>query len=856
MNKQLLSVGFMALWLSACGGGSDGGNSTASSSSPASTGISSVSSSAATSAAFSSSLSSQSSAASVASEASSAVSSEAVASELSSSAQSSLQASSEENSSLAESSLASSEQSTSSETSLASSQASSSTGGMVGINWAPTANAFKVGGSSTDISGSVTSSSGDAASFAITGGKFESAKEAFFYINQTVTGDFSFTANISSWASGTRSGSDQGSIGIMLCESCVNNAASAPASVKIGVRDTGIIHTERLSAAATLAKTSMGNSVVPSNQLFLRISRSGNQVELAYSNNGGADYTLVRTASFIALANSVQIGIYAAQGTSDSNNFAAANISLLADGTLNVSSSAASSHVSSVASSVQTSSQASNQASSQDSAGNSSQSNSSASSIYIPEDIALSEACISLATDANVNWRDTSLQTDQEIVECLYQSLGRPVGYGENAKGGYDPNGNSKLTVITTASAISVEQQILEAITGEAHNWVVFDKVEFAQPYEVAMYRLGCNNATVQSILNASEAECKDYQQWCAKNSVNNTACVSEFFNKAMNKSNNPIRNPVIGSHKTLDGRMSNAYFLFSGFAIGRDSTGTPTQTAQSVILTHLNFRGAGHTEDHYVDPDMIRSTGASSDIWIHKNTFDTTGDSAFDVKVGAHNITMSFNRLVNVKRATLHGSSDSHTIDAQITTSMHHNAFVTTDDSYMLLGNTLRRVPLLRHGKTHMFNNVFVNYRKEILSLRVGANAFLEDNVFVVNTVLKEKSTVAASLTEISNNYFKDIDGGAFRNDRNYLWFGSGTCVLDNSTQTLLTATYGTVADLSENYSTASRTTINTWRFAAGQDLMDYVTLTAGKHGDVPFNSPLSADRFYMEALVPGSCQ
>lgn len=482
---------------------------------------------------------------------------------------------------------------------------------------------------------------------------------------------------------------------------------------------------------------------------------------------------------------------------------------------------------------------------------------SSSSEPYIPVDVNLSADCISLVTNPNVNWRDTNLQTDQEIVECLHESLGTPVGYGENAKGGYDPNGNSKLTIITKNSSVTVEQQLLDALTDNAHNWVVFDKAEFANEHEIGMYRMYCANPTVLSMLDASEAECVDYWQWCARKGFTGEAqCRTEFFNKAMNNKDIPIRIPAVGSNKTIDGRMSMAYFMFSGFAIGKDSDGVPTQTSTSVIFTHLDFRGAGHTEDHYVDPDMIRSTGFSSDIWIHKNTFDTTGDSAFDVKIGAHNITMSFNRLQNVKRAVLHGSSDSRTINANITTTMHHNAFVTTDDSYKLLGNTLRRVPLLRRGKTHMFNNVFINYRKEILSLRVGASAFLEDNAFVVNRIHQEKSSLAASLAEINNNYFKDISGGSFRNDRNILWFGSDSCVVDDTTQTALTATNGTVADLSQHYNAASLNMINGWRFAAGQDLVDYVTLTAGKYGDVPFNSPLSPDRAYMEALSPTACQ
>ncbi len=481
---------------------------------------------------------------------------------------------------------------------------------------------------------------------------------------------------------------------------------------------------------------------------------------------------------------------------------------------------------------------------------------SSSRSSSIPNDGTISEDCIKVATYPSVNWRDTSLKTDQEIVSCLSKTLGKPVGYGEKALGGFDPNGNSKLTIITKNSSISVEQQIANAISGEAHNWIVFDKIDFAQPSEIGMYRLGCSNPTVQSLLGATESECVNYKQWCSKNGVSESACVITFFNSAMNKSNNPIRNPVIGSNKTIDGRGSDAHFLFSGFAIGKDSTGMPTQTATNVILTHLNFKGAGHTEDHYVDPDMIRSTGASHDIWIHKNTFDTTGDSAFDVKVGAYGITISFNEILDVKRATLHGSSDSHTIDKQIRTTMHHNLFVTRDPSYLLLGNALRRVPLIRHGMSHMVNNAYVNYRKDLLSIRVGASVLQEDDMFVVNKIHAEKSSLSASLTELQGNLISDVSGGSYRGDRNYLWFGDAACNLDETTKTGFSISSGSVANLNNNYSSASQATLNTWRFAAGQDLINYLSATTGKYGRIPFNSPLSGDKYYVLGLGKVSCQ
>jgi pectate lyase len=469
----------------------------------------------------------------------------------------------------------------------------------------------------------------------------------------------------------------------------------------------------------------------------------------------------------------------------------------------------------------------------------------------------ISADCVALATNPGINWREGGPQTDQEIVECLMRTLGRPVGYGESALGGYDPAGNSELVVITTSDARSVEQQVLDAISGETHRWIVFDKDDFAGPVEIAMYRLACAEPAILTAIGGTEAECRNYQQWCAARGIaGEAACLEEFFNVRLNDSELPYRNPVIGSNKTLDGRLSEAFFRFSGFAIGRDSTGTPTQTANSVILTHLNFQGAGHTEDHELDPDMIRSTGASHDIWIHKNDFDLTGDSAFDVKVGAFGITMSFNRVADVLRATLHGSSDDHAINVQTTTTMHHNAFVTRDAQYLTFGNTARRVPLLRAGTSHMFDNVFVNYRKDVLSIRVDATLLWQDNLFVVNQALQEKDGLEDSLDELNANMVRDVAGGSYRGEGVSLFFSDGACNLNAATQRSIVAASGTVGDLAAEYFPASRAAIAAQRIPAGQELVDYVSATAGKRGQEPFNSPLALSRQQVLALGKVPCQ
>lgn len=463
---------------------------------------------------------------------------------------------------------------------------------------------------------------------------------------------------------------------------------------------------------------------------------------------------------------------------------------------------------------------------------------------------AVSTACAELVNDASVNWRESSLSTDQEIVECLAKSLGTPVGYGENATGGYDPQGQSKLVVITKDNP---EDQILTAISSDDYQWIVFDKDDFASETEIMMYRPYCSSSALQAALGVDEATCRSPQAWCSANNVADSSCLETFFNTTLNDKDLPIRNYMIQSNTTLDGRGAHAKFVFNGFAIGADDSGAATTTVNNVIVTHNEFAGVGHTEDHNLDPDMIRSTGESHDIWIHQNTFDHTGDSAFDVKVGAYDITVSFNKLVDVKRAALHGSSDSRTINSQITTTIHNNLFVTTDGSYGLSSfNTLRRVPLLRRGTTHMFNNVFYGYRKDILSVRVGGSALLEDNL-VINNVSNSKKD---DLNDwVANLFDEAVKEGNLKVVDSYVYESNANCELSGNSASLDTQV-GALADLASQYNSASQTALTQHQMSVGEDLRDYVLATAGKGARAPYVSTYAFAKADLMASAPAGCQ
>jgi len=458
--------------------------------------------------------------------------------------------------------------------------------------------------------------------------------------------------------------------------------------------------------------------------------------------------------------------------------------------------------------------------------------------------------CAELINNDSINWRESSLQTDQEIVQCLSESLGSAVGYGENATGGYNPNGGSNLVIITNNQA---EDQILTAISSSDHNWIVFDKNDFANETPLMMYRPYCADTSLQSALGVNEATCRDPYAWCSANGVSSSDCLLTFFNEELNDKSLPIRNYLVDSNTTIDGRGAKATFTFNGFKIGADSSGQSTHQSDNVIITNNKFVGVGHTEDHNLDPDMIRSTGESYDIWIHQNTFDTTGDSAFDVKVGAHDITVSFNKLVNVKRAALHGSSDSREINSQITTTIHNNLFVTTDDNFGASSyNTMRRVPLLRRGQTHMFNNVFYGYRKDVMSLRKGARALLEDNLFM-NPVDNSKGDDLSDWAEV---LFDDaVTEGSLEITGSYVYESGSNCTPSGASASL-DVIEGSVPNMHNDYNSASQSTINNNQLSVGDDLRNYVMASAGKAAKTPYVSSYSAGESSVISAAPSSCQ
>lgn len=156
-------------------------------------------------------------------------------------------------------------------------------------------------------------------------------------------------------------------------------------------------------------------------------------------------------------------------------------------------------------------------------------------------------------------------------------------------------------------------------------------------------------------------------------------------------------------------------------------------------------------------------SGGMPKNIWIDHNELFTSlatcagaGDTAFDgmidVKKGADNITVSYNYMHDHHKVSLNGFTD--TDDAARHVTFHHNLFER-------IGS---RVPLQRHGLSHVVNNYFLDVSTSGINVRMGGYSLVEANYFekVVNPVTARDSDEVGFWELKANNLASAADVAA----------------------------------------------------------------------------------------------
>jgi pectate lyase len=185
-----------------------------------------------------------------------------------------------------------------------------------------------------------------------------------------------------------------------------------------------------------------------------------------------------------------------------------------------------------------------------------------------------------------------------------------------------------------------------------------------------------------------------------------------------------PLRttgNTYLGPNKTIIGLGTGAT-LMGDLGI-YFSEGSTTYSATNIIIRNLHITNP----DDYGENDVITMKYASSRIWIDHCTFLDSSDGMVDATREADFITVSWCKFSYSVRAShnsvnLIGGADEDSGDAgKLHVTFHHNWYGS---------NCVERMPSVRFGRVHVFNNFFDcpgnNY---CIRTRLNAEVLVENN-------------------------------------------------------------------------------------------------------------------------------
>ncbi len=199
------------------------------------------------------------------------------------------------------------------------------------------------------------------------------------------------------------------------------------------------------------------------------------------------------------------------------------------------------------------------------------------------------------------------------------------------------------------------------------------------------------------------------------------------------------------------------------------DGRGLMVRGSSNIIIRNLTIR---YVRDGSGDGIELDGSRPVRNVWIDHNTIYNSlnvdkdyYDGLVDGKGDVSNVTLSYNILRDSWKTSLWGSSDSDSADRRVTFAFNH------------FNNVNSRVPLLRFGQTHIYNNYYSRLSDSGVNTRMGNRARIENNVF-------ENSSNPIISCYSSQLGFWDARGNQFNNVQ---WnSGSGCSLAGSNTSTL----------------------------------------------------------------------
>jgi pectate lyase len=138
----------------------------------------------------------------------------------------------------------------------------------------------------------------------------------------------------------------------------------------------------------------------------------------------------------------------------------------------------------------------------------------------------------------------------------------------------------------------------------------------------------------------------------------------------------------AVASDKTIVGVGSVARIRGGGLRL---------EGVSNVIVRNLSFTGASE--------DAVEIRNGSHHVWVDHCDLSNAGDGLVDIKTGASEITVSWNRFSDHRKTSLVGHDDRQVSDVgRLRVTYHHNWF----------DGTFSRHPRVRFGEVHVFNNYY----------------------------------------------------------------------------------------------------------------------------------------------------
>jgi pectate lyase len=202
-----------------------------------------------------------------------------------------------------------------------------------------------------------------------------------------------------------------------------------------------------------------------------------------------------------------------------------------------------------------------------------------------------------------------------------------------------------------------------------------------------------------------------------------------------------------IASNKTLLGVGADAHL--QGFEL--EINGSRNVIIRNVMVSHVIAEGVSAAND------AIVITGGAKNVWIdHCELFSDLDhgkdyyDGLLEIKNQSSFVTVSWSVLHTHFKASLISSGDEQLADSVIRATFHHNYFHD-------IGS---RLPSIRFGKAHVFNNYYLNDDGGVNS-RMGAVVKVEGNYFEsVSDPIGSFDSPQVGSWDVSGNTFDQCSG------------------------------------------------------------------------------------------------